>query len=412
MKNTPNTDPPRRTNPSPEPDRPAPPHTATRHRRGPGEGALFWHQGRQRWVAVADLGQKRGKRIRISHSHKKKTIAAEWLRKTLRDHARGIDVRCMQQSLADYLAAWLTWVKDNRTPGTYSRYKSSVTVHLLPSLGLLRLGKLSVADLEDYIAEQQQTGLANSIIKINITVLGTALSRAVKKGWLERNVARMVDAPVVKKAAVGKAYTLEEVRQLYEAAAADPLGILYVILVATGLRIGEALGLRWQDLDWEASALLVQGQLLWDAEHKQFRLGCPKTRTSTRLIGVPPALVPLLRLRRLEQQQERRQTGALWQEPVPDLVFTTEQGRPWHKSTINRRFHQFLAAAGLPPGRCHDLRHTCSALLQNHGVDERVVGAILGHAGQSITSRVYGHPDWPNLQRAAQIMDDLLRGRR
>src|SRR6476469_5050054 len=98
MENTHNTDTPRR-----KPDRSAPPGTATRHRRSPGEGALFWHQGRQRWVAVADLGRKRGKRMRISHSHKKKTIAAEWLRKTLRDHARGIDVQHTQPPLADYL---------------------------------------------------------------------------------------------------------------------------------------------------------------------------------------------------------------------------------------------------------------------------------------------------------------------
>jgi integrase len=361
---------------------------------------------------VADLGRKRGKRVRISRSHKKKGVVARWLRETLRDHARGIDVRRVQQPLAGYLTEWLAWVKENRTPGTYTRYKSIVEAHLLPNLGARRLGELSVADLEDYIAEQQQAGLPNSVIKINLAILGTALRRAVKKGWLERNVVRMIDLPVVQKAAVGKAYSPEEVRQLYGAAATDPRGILYVVLVATGLRLGEALGLRWQDLDWEAPALLVQGQLLWDAEHKQFRLGRPKTRTSTRLIGVPAALVGLLRIRRLEQQQERRQAGGLWQEPVPDLVFTTEQGLPWHKATINRHFHKFLATAGVPSGRPHDLRHTCSALLQNHGVDERVVGAILGHEGKSITSRVYGHPDWPSLQRAAQIMDDLLRGPR
>jgi integrase len=190
---------------------------------------------------VADLGRQRGRRIRISHSHKQKGIAARWLRETLRDHAQGLDVQRGRQPLADYLAEWLAWVKDNRALGTYTRYKSVVTGHLLPSLGDRRLGELSVADLEDYIAVQQQAGLPNSVIKVNVTMLGTALSRAVKKGWLARNVAQMVDVPTVKKEAVGKAYTPAEVRLLYEAAAADPLGIVYVMLVATGCVSGK----RW-----------------------------------------------------------------------------------------------------------------------------------------------------------------------
>ncbi len=377
-------------------------------RRSPGEGSLFWHEKRGRWFAIADLGRRRGKRIRMTHSDKKKASAARWLHEILRKYEQGMDVQRAQRPLAEWLTEWLAGVEKKRTPHTHERYELEVRQRLIPSLGRYKLGKLSMENVEDYLADQQEEEVSIKTIRYSVQVLGTALAVARRKGLILQNVARMVDLPAVETEPIGQALTPAEVRQLVAAAGLHPLGNLFIFLVTSGVRISEAVGTRTGDIDFANGSLLVQKQLQWRTRTKQFELR-PLKNKRARLIALGTVAVAALRKQQQRQPREQEAAGAAWYPPIPDLVFTTETDQPWHSSEINRKFHQFLTDAGIRQVRLHDLRHTHGSLLANKQIDDRIVGAILGHEGKSITARIYTHPDWPNLQHAARVIDGLLQ---
>ena len=199
--------------------------------------------------------------------------------------------------------------------------------------------------------------------------------------------------------------TPEQARAFLEAASGDRLEALYTVALAVGLRQGEALGLRWDDVDLEAGTLTVRHAL--QRVGGRLRLVEPKTRLSLRNIALPPMVVAALRAHRSRQLQERLWAGSRWQEH--DYVFASTIGTPLDGTNVTHRLQAILLTAGLPRQRFHDLRHACASLLLALGVHPRVVMETLGHSQISLTMNTYGHV-LPSLQRdAADRMDRLLR---
>jgi len=218
-------------------------------------------------------------------------------------------------------------------------------------------------------------------------------------------VADLVDGPRVEGYEI-QPFTLGEARVFLDAVRGDRLEALYSVALTMGLRQGEALGLRWEDVDLETGTLHVRHQLQRVAG--QLRQVPVKTARSRRTLAIAPSIVGSLREHHRRQVEDRLLAGSRWRET--GYVFTTSIGTPLEARNVVRSFKAILAWAGLPDIRFHDLRHSCATLLLVRGVSPRVVMEILGHSQISLTMNTYSHVV-PELARDAAVKLDLLLGR-
>jgi integrase len=190
-----------------------------------------------------------------------------------------------------------------------------------------------------------------------------------------------------------------------QAARGDRLEAIYVLALNTGMRGGELLALKWDDVDLERSLVRVRCTLT--RSDKGFVFGSPKTKKSRRTIRLTAGAVQALRGHLSRQLEEMEQTGSLY-EPGR-LIFATEMGTFINPSNLrNRSFKRLLRRAGLRPIRFHDLRHTCATLLLCKNVNPKVVSEMLGHSSISITLDIYSHL-LPDMQKSAvRALEDTL----
>ena len=199
-------------------------------------------------------------------------------------------------------------------------------------------------------------------------------------------------------------FGLEEARQFLAAIKGDRLEALYTVALALGLRQGEALGLRWEDVDLENGNISISHAL--QRIGGKLTLVEPKSTSSRRTIPLPPFAIVALSTRHTRQAEERLLAGADWQETK--FVFTTKTGAPFDPSNVWKYYKRVLGKAGLRDQRLHDLRHCCASLLLVQGVSPRTVMEILGHSQISLTMNTYTHVV-PELKRqATDQLDDLL----
>jgi len=236
-------------------------------------------------------------------------------------------------------------------------------------------------------------------------VLGRALREAEIAGFVARNVARLTRPPRVPQAEM-RTLSAEEARALLRAVEGDRLAALYAVALATGAREGELLGLKWDDVDWNAGAIRIQRTLL----RTGYELAEPKTASSRRSIPPGAAALDSLRRHRKIQAEERIRAGTSWDDQ--GLIFTTAIGTPLDAGALLRRTHYpLLKRAGLPRVNFHALRHTAATLLLAAGTHPRVVAERLGHTTPSVTLSVYSHVT-PTMQReATATLDAVLRAK-
>ncbi len=218
-------------------------------RRGHNEGSIYQRED-GRWVGVIDLGYHGGKRKRKSFYGSTRREVQQKLIAALRDRQTGLpggyDDR---QTVEQFLNHWLeNSVKPSVRPKTYTSYAQLVRLHLAPELGRIRLTKLSPQDVQRFINRKLVSGLSPRTVEYCRAVLRRALNQAVRWGYVPRNVATLVDAPRSERPDP-EPLTPEEVRAFLEAVKEDRLAALYSVAIALGLRQGEALGLRWEDVD-------------------------------------------------------------------------------------------------------------------------------------------------------------------
>ena len=235
--------------------------------------------------------------------------------------------------------------------------------------------------------------------------LKRALNVAVRWGDLPRNPALLVQAPRVPPVE-RVVLTVAQARQLLEAVKGDRWEALYRVLLALGLRRGEVLGLRWQDVDLDIGMLRVTGALQ-RIDHKLERTA-PKTAKSARVLPLPATLVSALRQHQQRQASQRARKGTLWDEH--GYVFPSARGTPMEPGNLNRHFAKLLKRAGLPRMRVHDLRHSCASALVAEGIHPKVISQILGHASIDITMDLYAHVfDETQREATAQARRPLQR---
>jgi integrase len=198
--------------------------------------------------------------------------------------------------------------------------------------------------------------------------------------------------------------TAEETKAFLIACKGDRLEALFTVALAIGLRQGEALGLRWEDVDWESGVLHVRRSL--QRVNRKLVLDELKTKNSRRDLPLIDRLAISLRAHRSRQLEEKLAAGKDWQEN--GLVFTTTIGTPLDARNVVRKYHDTLTRGGIPLRRFHDLRHGCATLLLAQGVPLKTVSDILGHSQISITADIYAHVIPEMRREALGVMDSIL----
>ena len=375
-------------------------------RRGNSEGTIYFHEPKQLWCTQVSLGLVDGKRRRKMIYGKTRREVAEKLKVLLREQQLGQVVATNRQTTAQLLERWLTHVKPTVRPRTYDSYLSTVHRHLVPTIGAIHLGKLTSNDIAALLNRKEEEGLSPRTRQYIRAILRMALNYAVDENLIGRNVVLKAPKPRVERHEV-RVLSLDEARRLLDAAKGDRFEALYTVALGLGLRQGEALGLRWDDVDFTEGTLHVR-RSLQRIEHK-LQLVQPKTDNSRRTIAMPNETILALREHR-RRQLEEQVAAVVWEDH--QLVFTTSKGTPLEKSGLTKRFRKLLEVAGLPPMRFHDLRHSCASILLAQGVPMNVVQRVLGHSSISVTVDIYGHLLPTAKQEAAAIMDAILTGRR
>ena len=282
-------------------------------------------------------------------------------------------------------------------------YQGHVRLHIKPTLGHIRLAKLMPPLVRAFLNDMLREGFSPRTVQYSHAVLRRALGQAVKDGLVARNVAKLVDPPKVERPEV-EPLTPKQARVFLKAMEGDRLEALYSVAVAVGLRRGEALGLRWEDVDLEKGNIRVRASL--QRVDKKLRLVELKTKRSRRSVALPSVAVAALRRHRIQQMEERLLAGSRWQDT--GMVFTSTIGTLLEPRGVLRKFQSALERAGLPRKRFHDLRHTCASLLLVQGVHPRVVMQILGHSQIAVTMDTYSHVVDELRRDAANQMDSLL----
>lgn len=324
-------------------------------------------------------------------------------------HRLGLVMLNRGQTLEQFLVRWLSDAARPRLrPRTYAAYESLVRVRIVPRIGRVKLVELTPQHIQGLFTELLDGGLSPRSVEFTHSVLHGALKQAFRWGLITANPSDRVSPPRPARHEAS-ALSAGEVRALLDSVT-DPLRLaLYTVAVTTGLRQGEQLGLLWSDVDLDRGVVAVRRTLQWQ-KGQGLVLGEVKTARSRRSVALSKRAVGALRRWQVEQKARRLAAGPAWREPDPGLVFTNLTGGPLEGGNVTNRFKADLAAAGLPPVRYHDLRHTAATLLLADGTHPKVVQEMLGHATISVTMDTYSHVT-PNMQRgAAGAFDRALGG--
>jgi len=341
---------------------------------------------------------------------KTRQAAARRLTAALRDRDKGIPtLQDERQTVGQYLTHWLDTMRSQIRPSTHRRYSDFARVHIIPAIGKIRLTALTALTaqhVQSLYSKKLKEGLSPTTVHHIHAALHQALKDAVKLGLLQRNVTELVSAPR-RDSQEMLVLTEDEARHFLSCAQGDRFQALYALVLTTGMRLGELLGLRWQDIDFERATLQVRMGVVEDGP--RFVLGEVKTAYSRRTIGLTLLALDALRQHRAEQEEKKRLLGGAW-DGAHNLVFPNAVGGIMIPDNLTKRsFKTILETAGLSSAiRFHDLRHTAATILLSHGVNVKVVSEMLGHADISITLRVYAHVTAHMQQAAVDVMTQVF----
>jgi integrase len=253
------------------------------------------------------------------------------------------------------------------------------------------------------LAGLQLKKLAPRTIRGVRAVLRAALGDAMRWNLVHRNAAALAYAPRVSPSEM-TALSADQAKVLVDALSGDRLASLFTVLLTSGLRSGEALGLRWSDVDRDNKTLQVRQAL--QRFGKKLHFVEPKSKRSRRTVKLPLIAVEALDRQCAAQRQDQAIAGIRWVDS--GLVFTSTIGTPLDERNVRRAFKAVLKSADLPPMRVHDLRHSAATILLEQGVHPRVVMETLGHSQITLTLDTYSHVTSRVTDEAATRMDEAL----
>lgn len=363
------------------------------------------------WQVVIELepdGQTgRRRQLRRTIQGRKKD-AELLLAQLISQHELGIDAGPGQVTVDEFLQRWLRdYAEVSVGAKTYVRYAEICRLHLAPKLGSVTLAKLRPARIQQAYRELQDAGLSAQTVLHVHRVLRGALNWGVRMQMLTRNPTDATEAPRAERHEM-RALAPPEIQILLDAARPTDLYHLVFVALATGVRLGEALALKWRDLDMEQRSLQIVRSLQY-LPGRGLAFVPTKTHRSSRAITLSEETVAIFNDLRKRQVTARLGLGPAY-DTAGDLIFCGPTGVPLAPYNVSRRFGDLAKSAGLAPLRFHDMRHSYATLLLRAGVHVKLVSQALGHSGTQLTLDTYSHAQ-PDLEaEAANMIDRFLVG--
>ena len=320
------------------------------------------------------------------------------LEKVIEKYERGQPLKESRMKFGEWMNRWLeNHVKVRSRLTTWENYKWAIDTHIVPSLGKVHLKDLRAAHLQTMYREKLENGreddtggLSARTIQLIHRICHAALEQAVREDFVYKNVAHDVSLPKKTRKEI-QPMTPEQIKVFLGANREDPNFAAFFILVSTGLRRGELLGLKWPDIDFVNRTIYIQRSWV-KSSTKTAQFSEPKTTKSRRVIPLTEEGVIVLQQHRLLQQHNREEREEKKQNYSDQgLVFCRLDGVPFYPETLNFYLEKALTRAGLPKFRMHDMRHTFASLMVAQGTSIKVVQELLGHATVQMTLDTYTH---------------------
>lgn len=334
---------------------------ARRGRRG--EGSVYYSKADRRWIAKFPLGVAAGKRRDKRVKCRTEREAKAELESLRRLYGAGVEPAL--DTLDRYLHEWLDGIRSSVRSSTFTSYQGHVELHISPLLGGVVTVRLTHQDVRRLINDRLKAGKSPTTVRRIVTTLQMALGQGVREGRLPYNVANGQRLPRIESKAI-RALTWDDADRILEAVRGDRFEALYVLLLFSGMRLGEATALNWRDIDLGARTLFIRSG---------------KTRASVRVVPLATEAWEALSSHKLKTNGE----------PSSPVFTGQRRGERLRGDVITHAFPRLLERAGLPRMRVHDLRHGTATLLLSQGVPMRNIADLLGHSSPSVTMNVYAH---------------------
>ncbi len=418
-------------------------------KRGAGEGSIYKRKhgkGKSKWAASVIVGHdEEGKPKRKTFYGATRGEVSEKLNDVLVKANNGTYKEPAKIKLSEWLDIWLNdYMKNSLRATTWDSYEVQIRRHLKPAIGYVKLNQLTTTHLQklynDKLAggrsDNKKGGLSVKSVKYMHGVIYGALEQAKKEGMLTINPADSVKLPKLEKPDI-KFFDSDQVSTFLVAAKDTHYFMFYYLTLATGLRRGELLGLRWRNVDLQALTVSVNQGLVRSKQGLIFQ--APKTKLAKRTINIPPEVAAELKAHKSRQSEKRLAAGVAWQKELiflsdepetNDLVFTNEIGQPVDPRALTRHFERIIEkvnkdieetgkkenwkqedieAKKLTKISFHGLRHTYATLCLQQGVDMKTTQENLGHFDPGFTLSVYSGVTHKMKQESTEKIGNLLK---
>ena len=376
-------------------------------KRANGEGNIRKRKdGRWEGRYTAGYDAKTGKRIIKNVLGKTQAQVKEKLQAAIAE-CQGLDVsRSEEYTVTTWLRTWYElYAKPNVRAATANRYELMIERYTIPRIGSIKLKKLTTRHLQKlykelldsgriHVGSNQPQGLSTTTVHSVHLMLHAALERAVKERLIPRNPTEDCVPPKPRKVEM-QILPAQDLHAYLEAAKARDLLPMFYLELVSGLRKGELVALRWDDLDIQSNTISVSKQYVRNPDGS-LELSRPKTENSVRLVSIPQAAVDLL----IQEHEKHPHSPYLFPSPITGDIY--------HPDSVVNLHKKILKDAGLPHIRFHDLRHTFATTALQNGVDVKTVSSMLGHYDAGFTLRTYTLATRQKQDEAAATMGSFM----
>ena len=367
-----------------------------------GDGSVFarTQRGKKVWIAQVSLGYKsNGSRRVTTRSAPTQRAAQRLLREMLGERDGGRLAQVHHHTVHTYGLHWAREIKPLEIrASTAAGYEDIIRRYIIPALGRKRLSELRAPDVQGLLSSMRKEGYSTNTINQTRRILSGVCKHAVRHGLMAQNPVLATDPlrrQAGEKTQVREPWTLEETRRgLHALGGHDDLDCFAHIMLLTGLRPGEALGLRWEDIDASRHDLHVTGTLKEDRRFMPDGTGVtqrtrndPKTKASRRTLAITPDLWKALDRQQMRQDLWRGLAAEEW--VASGYVITTRKGTPYFASNFRKKFYKALESVGIRRVRLHDLRHVVARLALEGDARLEEVSQALGHTRVDTTKQIY-----------------------